>query len=70
MKAKVSDSVVSKVGLPKFRVWGEMARMFIDRTPLPKRRETGVEPLESGEASVLFGFPQKQNPQMQSLCGR
>ena len=43
MKAKVSDSVVSKVGWPKTPtgVWRETARMFIDRNPLSRRRERG-----------------------------
>lgn len=42
MKANVSDSVVSKVGLPKTTtgVWGETAKMSTDMNPyLKERRE-------------------------------
>lgn len=59
----MSGSVVSKVGLPKFGARGETARMFIAVHPLSERKEAGGEPLRSGEASVLFGFPQMQHPQ-------
>lgn len=41
MKAKVSDSEVSKVGLPKALtgVWGETARVSIDRNPFSRRKK-------------------------------
>lgn len=61
-KANVSDSVVTKVRLPKCGVRGETARTFIDMNPLSKRREAGGEPLKSGEAGVLFEFPQNVAP--------
>lgn len=41
MKANVSDSAVSKVGLPKTTtgVWGETAKMSTDMNPLSKRKK-------------------------------
>lgn len=68
----MSASVVSIVGLPKSttRVWGETVGMPIDMNPLCERKEAGLESLKSGEANLLFEFPQKQGPQMQSLCVR
>lgn len=70
MKAKVPDSVVSKVGLPKTLtgVWGETERVSTDRSLFSTRKSEAGEPGRSGEASVLSGFPQNQNLRQRFQC--